>query len=302
LAPFEHVVRKVGKLVGYANGNAVDASRWAVRDNVQRFVADPREWSHHVSDQAVVIGYAGYDAQTRYLPPEHHLAHVFRASLTCSCRIGDLKGQGPDGKLLVRMREEGDRWILEHVLVTLQQLGETSFVDLCQGVSRCIREAYRAEQNRDRRWVRNWEDVELLINPNGPLVGGGPTGDNGQTGRKLVMDFYGPRVPIGGGALSGKDLTHIDRAGAYAARRAALAVVSRGAHECLVRVAYAPNVDQPLEVSSGSGRLLPEERRALRHSAIRTWLDRVTFSPGWALGEHFLCSAPWNCASTSASP
>ena len=64
-----------------------------------------------------------------------------------------------------------------------------------------------------------------MVNPNGPLVEAGSDGDNGQTGRKLVMDFYGPRVPIGGGALSGKHLTHIDRIGAYAAREAAVRAV-----------------------------------------------------------------------------
>ena len=68
-----------------------------------------------------------------------------------------------------------------------------------------------------------------MLNPNGPLLNGGSDGDNGQTGRKLVMDYYGPRVPIGGGALSGKDPTHIDRVGARRAREMALREVSEGA-------------------------------------------------------------------------
>ena len=66
------------------------------------------------------------------------------------------------------------------------------------------------------------EEIDVLVNPNGPLLNGGSQGDNGQTGRKLVMVYYGPRVPIGGGALSGKDLSHIDRAAASSARQAAL--------------------------------------------------------------------------------
>ena len=80
----------------------------------------------------------------------------------------------------------------------------------------------------------------------GPLFEAGSDGDNGQTGRKLVMDFYGPRVPIGGGALSGRHLTHID--GAYAAREAAVRAVRSGADECLVRLAYAPNHIEPIDV------------------------------------------------------
>ena len=87
-----------------------------------------------------------------------------------------------------------------------------------------------------------------MINPNGPLLNGGSDGDNGQTGRKLAMDFYGPRIPIGGGALSGKHLSHIDRIGAYAAREAAVRAVCSGARECLVRVAWAPNICEPLDV------------------------------------------------------
>jgi S-adenosylmethionine synthetase len=80
-----------------------------------------------------------------------------------------------------------------------------------------------------------------MLNPNGPLLNGGSDGDNGQTGRKLVMDYYGPRVPIGGGALSGKDPTHIDRVGARRTREIALREVTQGAvGECLVRLTYAP--------------------------------------------------------------
>ena len=104
-----------------------------------------------------------------------------------------------------------------------------------------LRNIYSGLQYCDRRWRSDWRDVAVMVNPNGPLVEAGSDGDNGQTGRKLVMDFYGPRVPIGGGALSGKHLTRIDRIGAYAAREAAVRAVRSGANECLVRLAYAPN-------------------------------------------------------------
>ena len=66
--------------------------------------------------------------------------------------------------------------------------------------------AYAHLQTRDHRWAAPWPEIELVINPNGPLINGGSDGDNGQTGRKLAVDYYGPRAPIGGGALSGKDL------------------------------------------------------------------------------------------------
>ena len=89
--------------------------------------------------------------------------------------------------------------------------------------------AYSQLQHADPRWVADFEDVTLLLNPNGPLVEAGPLGDNGQTGRKLVVDFYGPRVPIGSGALCGRHRSHIDRIGTYAARQAAIRAVTTGA-------------------------------------------------------------------------
>ena len=119
-----------------------------------------------------------------------------------------------------------------------------------------LRNIYSGLQDRDPRWRNAWRNVAVMVNPNGPLVEAGSDGDNGQTGRKLVMDFYGPRVPIGGGALSGKHLTHIDRIGAYAAREAAVRAVRSGADECLVRLAYAPKHALPIDIfydMSGKG-------------------------------------------------
>jgi S-adenosylmethionine synthetase len=111
----------------------------------------------------------------------------------------------------VRLRDESDRWSLEHFLVTIQQTASTSAMDIAAATIGVLRNVYSGLQDRDRRWRSDWRDVAVMVNPNGPLVEAGSDGDNGQTGRKLVMDFYGPRVPIGGGALSGKHLTHIDR-------------------------------------------------------------------------------------------
>ncbi|MCB8933058.1 MAG: methionine adenosyltransferase domain-containing protein [Fimbriimonadaceae bacterium] len=312
--PLEEIVRRVGREVGYTGSNAIQADRWVVRDAVCRDVRDPREWTEHVNDQCLVVGYAFGDARTRFLPPEHYLAHVFREALTAACREplappgvrargegslpgkGEgLQGQGPDGKLLVRMREEGERWTLEHVLVTLQQLESTPFMDVCAGVAECLSLAYEGVRRADPRWLRPWAEVDLLVNPNGPLINGGPDGDNGQTGRKLAMDFYGPRVPQGGGALSGKDLTHIDRAGSYAARRAAVQAVSTGASECLVKVAYAPNVDAPLDVvweMRGSGSRTVRE--AFAHSSIRREAAEWGACVERGVGDHFWSEAPWN--------
>ncbi len=300
--PLVDIVREVGRSIGYTGGNAIDAARYQVRDAVCKEVGDPTRWSTHVNDQCIIVGWAGYDARTRYLAPEHFLAHVFREALTAACRPvcngggGPLAGEGPDGKLLIRLREEGERWQLEHVLVTLQQRGSTAFLDLCASINAVLADAYAAVQAADGRWRAPWREVELLVNPNGPLLNGGSDGDNGQTGRKLVMDYYGPRVPIGGGALSGKHLSHIDRVGAYAARDAAIRAVQGGAEECLVRVAYAPNMADPLEVSwemTGRGERVPKE--FFRHDAMIRRYGAAAIGPALACGRHFYDERlPWN--------
>jgi S-adenosylmethionine synthetase len=294
--PLDEVVRRVGRGIGYRAGNAVDADRWQIRNGVCLEVRDPRTWTEHVNDQCVVVGYAGYDERTRFLPPEHFLGHRFRERLTESCRSGRLAGQGPDGKLIVRMREEGAEWHLEHVLVTLQQRDATPFAEVCAGVLAELEAAYREARRADARWRRDWEDVEVLVNPNGPLIDGGPAGDNGQTGRKLVMDYYGPRVPLGGGALSGKDLRHIDRAGAYAARRAAVEAVVAGAESCLLRIAYAPNLDAPLDVAPEfEGRAVRLDRGRFDHRRIREEVSADWLTEDLARGGHFFSSsADWN--------
>ena len=224
------------------------AKQWTVTNAVCRYEVDPLRWSRHVNDQAIVVGWAGYDAKVNYLPPEHFLVLEFRDALWEACCGGELARSGPDGKLIVRMREDEEGFALEHVLVTLEHPEALSVFVLAERVNSVLRERYGALRQADRRWVARWTEVELLVNPNGPLSDAGSQKDNGQTGRKLVMDYYGPRVPLGGGAIFGKHPSHVDRFGARRARELAVDAVQRGAGECLVRAVYAPNVPEPLDV------------------------------------------------------
>jgi S-adenosylmethionine synthetase len=184
------------------------------------------------------------------------------------------------------------------VLVTLQHLQTTPLEEICAAVNAELGTCYRALQRADRRWSTRWDEIELLVNPNGPLINGGSDGDNGQTGRKLVVDYYGPRVAIGGGALSGKDLTHIDRAAAYAARQAAVHAATTGAGECRVILAWAPNLSQPLDVvyeMEGRGERWPAERFSHGGSAVRAAHPLVSGAVG--CGTHFYDDRlPWNRA------
>ena len=293
----DDIVRRTGREIGYVEGNAIDAGRYRIESSVCELLHDPREWTTHVNDQCVATGWAGYDEKVAWLPPEHFLAHAFREALWAAFAPGaPLAGQGPDGKLLVRLRENGADWVLEHVLLTLQQREQANLLDVAGAAGRVLFRAYEGLQARDRRWVADWGDVRLLLNPNGVLVNGGSDGDNGQTGRKLAVDYYGPRVPIGGGALSGKDLSHIDRAAAYALRQAAVEAVAGGARECLVTAAWAPNTAQPLDVVwqlEGRGPRLPDAW--FSHTAMIERTDVRTVDRRLATGRHFFdLGLPWN--------
>jgi S-adenosylmethionine synthetase len=245
-APAEILVETATRL-GCDQHNWVDASRYRITDTVCRNIDDPSEGRGICDDQCIVIGYAGYDLKTRFLPPEQFLVHSLADDLDKACFTGALKTCGPDGKILITMREESQQWILESILVTLQHPRDRSLMNLTQDVHQCLRQTYKQMQAADGRWRAKWEDIAVLVNPNGPHYRGGSDGDNGQTGRKLVMDYYGPRISLGGGALAGKHPAHIDRMAARAARLAAIRSVQSGAGECTIRLAYAPNRNGPLQ-------------------------------------------------------
>lgn len=111
--PLAGIVRAVGRDIGYTASHALDADRCEVQDTVCQRREDPRTWTDSVNDQCIAIGWAGYDARVGWLPPEHYFAHRLGAALAASCRSGRLRGQGPDGKLLVRVRESSGRWHVE---------------------------------------------------------------------------------------------------------------------------------------------------------------------------------------------
>ncbi|MEX1048593.1 MAG: methionine adenosyltransferase domain-containing protein [Akkermansiaceae bacterium] len=301
---FADVVRTVGQELGYTPGNSIDANRYQVHDHICRQVRDPREWTRHINDQSIVIGWAGYDAATRFLRPEHFLAHTLRETLDAAC-VHDqpLEGHGPDGKIIVRidetpaLRGKSAVWHIPTVLVTLQQKPGLPFIEFQRAVAAVVLEALRSVADADSRWRLEPGSTRLLVNPNGPFHDGGSNSDNGQTGRKLVMDYYGPSIQLGGGALSGKDLTHIDRAGSYAARRACLEAVQNGAKEALLRLTYAPGIAAPLDVSwsFADGGRPPEGLDFSFRSLLETSRGQWRCLRDSGRGSHFFDPLlPWN--------
>ncbi len=193
-------------------------------------------------DQGMMFGYACRETE-ELMPLPITLAHGLTRRLAEVRKSGELAYLRPDGKSQVTVRYEGTRPVgVDKVLISSQhQDGAEGRIkgDLLEAVI----ESVIPEELFDRK------STEVLVNPTGRFVTGGPQGDTGLTGRKIIVDTYGGAIPHGGGAFSGKDPTKVDRSGSYAARWVAKNVVAAGlAERCMVQVAYAIGIARPVSV------------------------------------------------------
>ena len=193
-------------------------------------------------DQGMMFGYA-CEETAELMPLPITLAHGLTRRLSEVRKNGVLPYLRPDGKSQVTVRYEGDRPVgIEKILVSAQHReGAESHIrdDLIEAVIRPVMPEDLFDEGA----------AEILVNPTGRFVTGGPQGDTGLTGRKIIVDTYGGTAPHGGGAFSGKDPTKVDRSGSYAARWVAKNVVAAGlARRCLIQVAYAIGVAHPVSV------------------------------------------------------
>ena len=192
-------------------------------------------------DQGIVVGYATNETE-EYLPLPVVLAHRI-----CK-RLDELKPTTPwlgaDGKAQVAVAYENDVPVaVTAVVVSLQHDAEIDQKSIHRFIGKEV-----LGKVLPRELLK--EDTSILINPSGKFVLGGPAADTGLTGRKLAVDQYGPVAHIGGGALSGKDPTKVDRSGAYAARWVAKNIVAAGmAKRCEVQIAYAIGKSEPVSVT-----------------------------------------------------
>lgn len=191
-------------------------------------------------DQSIVTGYAVDLPGTNYMPPEHYIAWRIAGRLEGLREEHPELALGPDGKLIVQLEEEAGKLRLVSLSASLQQsIGADTI-----GLHRVVRDLLAEELRAAAGVIPNLDPAapdDTLVNGAGNFEQGGPEGDNGLSGKKLVVDAYGPRVPIGGGALSGKDFFKADRAGAILARRLAKAIVmTGGARECFATLAFHP--------------------------------------------------------------
>jgi S-adenosylmethionine synthetase len=193
-------------------------------------------------DQGMMFGFA-CEETSELMPLPITLAHALTRRLSDVRKSGELAYLRPDGKSQVTVRYEGDRPVgVEKVLISAQHregMEHKIRGDIIEAVIRPV----MPEEFFDE------DAADILVNPTGRFVTGGPQGDTGLTGRKIIVDTYGGSAPHGGGAFSGKDATKVDRSGSYAARWVAKNLVAAGiARRCLVQVAYAIGVAHPVSV------------------------------------------------------
>jgi S-adenosylmethionine synthetase len=193
-------------------------------------------------DQGMMFGYACEETED-LMPLPITLAHALTRRLSEVRKNGELPYLRPDGKSQVTVRYEGDKPVgVEKVLVSAQHRDGMEH-QIRADVIDAVIQPVMPEEFFDE------SSAEILVNPTGRFVTGGPQGDTGLTGRKIIVDTYGGAAPHGGGAFSGKDATKVDRSGSYAARWVAKNVVAAGlARRCMVQVAYAIGVAQPVSL------------------------------------------------------
>ena len=228
-------------------------------------------------DQGMMFGYA-CDETPEYMPLAISLAHKLTRALSQARKSGKLPYLRPDGKAQVTVEYEDDRPLrVEAIVLSTQHAPEATHEQIERDmIETVIRPTVPAELLD--------ENTKFFINPTGRFVVGGPQGDSGLTGRKIIVDSYGGYARHGGGAFSGKDPSKVDRSAAYALRHVAKNLVAAGlCRRCEVGVAYAIGVARPVSVfvdSEGTG-ILPDDELAkivdetfdLRPAAIIRRLD-----------------------------
>jgi S-adenosylmethionine synthetase len=282
----EEIARAAIKDVGYEQAGfhwkkaKVDIHIHAQSADIARGVDAAGNKDEGAGDQGIMFGYACRETEV-LMPAPLHYAHAILKSLAEARHSGAEPGLGPDAKSQVTLLYEDGRPIKATSIVVSTQHSEKLSQDE-------VREIVRPHvvNTLPEGWM--CPEDEFYVNPTGRFVIGGPDGDTGLTGRKIIVDTYGGASPHGGGAFSGKDPTKVDRSAAYACRYLAKNVVAAGlADRCTIQVSYAIGVSKPLSVyveTHGTGRV-PEDKLSA------TLQKLVDLSPR-GIREHLQLSRP----------
>ena len=194
-------------------------------------------------DQGIMFGYACNETDV-LMPAPIYYSHKILRLMAEDRKSGKLKNIEPDSKSQITIEyKDGKPSSVKSVVISTQHSAEVNQSQVRELVKPYI------EKSIPKNLINGLDDTEIYINPTGNFVIGGPNGDSGLTGRKIIVDTYGGAAPHGGGAFSGKDPSKVDRSAAYAARYVAKNVVaSKIADKCLIQLAYAIGVSKPLSI------------------------------------------------------
>ncbi|HXH63639.1 MAG TPA: methionine adenosyltransferase, partial [Gemmatimonadales bacterium] len=240
------IVRGTIKAIGYTDASfGFDAETCAVLTTIDRQSGDIALGVDRggAGDQGMMFGYATNETPS-LMPLPIVLAHRLAERLAAVRKGGDLPWLRPDGKTQVSVVYEGNRPVaVQKVVVSTQHSDRVAVDELRAGVLRKVVTPVLTDAGFAV------PDADVLVNPTGRFVIGGPQGDAGLTGRKIIVDTYGGMSRHGGGAFSGKDPSKVDRSGAYAMRWVAKNIVQAGlAARCETQIAYAIGVAQPVSI------------------------------------------------------
>ncbi len=256
---YQKVVRDAIKDVGYTRAKyGFDYETCAVLSSIHEQSPDIAQGVDPggAGDQGLMFGYACTETD-ELMPLPIMLAHKLVKGLSCARRDGLLDYLRPDGKSQVSVEYDSGRPVrVDTVVVSTQHSALVSNETLREDITEKIVTRVIPAEMMDK-------NTRVLINPTGRFVVGGPHGDAGVTGRKIIVDTYGGAAPHGGGAFSGKDPTKVDRSACYMARYVAKNVVAAGlAERCMVQLAYAIGVAEPVSVlidTYGTGTVADEK-------------------------------------------
>lgn len=246
----QETARKVIKDIGYTPEYCFDPNNCGVITTLHAQSPDIRmgvekEGEQGAGDQGIMFGYACRES-SHYMPATISLAHDILSKMENLRKNEELKGYGPDAKSQVTIEYlDGKPSRIDTILISTQH-HESKSIDEIRAE---IKDIVLPDVLKSFECL-NYDDYKLLVNPTGRFVIGGPKGDTGLTGRKIIIDTYGGRGAHGGGAFSGKDPSKVDRSGAYMARWMAKNVLTNvpECRECLVQLSYAIGIAQPISI------------------------------------------------------
>ncbi len=227
----------------YKEATKIESHLHAQSSDIAMGVDSSASKDEGAGDQGIMFGYACNETDV-LMPAPIHYSHKILRLMAEDRKSGKLKNIEPDSKSQITIEyKNGEPANVKSVVISTQHSA-----DVNQSQVRDLVKPY-IEKSIPKQLLNNLPEEEIYINPTGNFVIGGPDGDSGLTGRKIIVDTYGGAAPHGGGAFSGKDPTKVDRSAAYASRYLAKNIVaSKITNKCLIQLAYAIGVSKPLSI------------------------------------------------------